>query len=49
MVECGWSHDHLMAMSEGEFCFWLDERGEYDRLIKEAATEQTKRAKESET
>ncbi len=32
-------------MSEEEFCFWRDERAEYDRLIKEAAEEQAREAR----
>ncbi|MGR3760887.1 hypothetical protein ACUXV3_12270 [Roseobacteraceae bacterium NS-SX3] len=36
-MECGFDHGQLMAMSEEEFCFWRDERAEYDRLIAEAA------------
>ncbi|WP_282093037.1 hypothetical protein [Epibacterium ulvae] len=33
MIECGWGHTELMAMSEEEFCFWRDTRAEYDRLV----------------
>lgn len=29
-------------MSEDEFCFWRDERLEYDRLVAAAIKEQTK-------
>ena len=32
-------------MSEDEFCFWRDERAEYDRLVNEAAEEQARRAR----
>jgi len=31
-----------MDMSEAEFCFWRDERLEYDRLVSEAIKNQTK-------
>lgn len=43
MVECGWGHDALMAMSEDEFCFWRDQRAEYDRLVREAAEEEARK------
>ncbi|WP_301281431.1 hypothetical protein [Loktanella sp. 3ANDIMAR09] len=36
-MECGFSHDTLNAMDEGEFAFCLDARIELDRARKEAA------------
>lgn len=35
-------------MSEEEFCFWRDERAEYDRLIKEASEEQVREARKGD-
>ena len=32
-------------MSEDEFCFWRDERAEYDRLVNEAAQEHVRQAR----
>jgi hypothetical protein len=32
-----------MAMSEDEFCYWRDERAEYDRLVREATEVETKK------
>ncbi len=32
-------------MSEVEFCYWRDERAEYDRLVREANEEQAREAR----
>lgn len=35
-------------MSEEEFCFWRDERAEYDRLIKQAVDDQIAEARKKQ-
>lgn len=36
MVNAGWSHDALMAMSVEEAAFWTRQQADYDRAVAEA-------------
>jgi len=36
MVKRGWPHSELMAMTEAEFQYHLNQAVEYDRLVNEA-------------
>lgn len=42
MVNKGWRHDELMAMSVDEAAFWTSQQAEYDRAVAEAIRKATK-------